>query len=231
MKYCLLLILLFFIVAHSVVAQPGRAIRVKAGEDVAQAYSPHGFYRFPEFNKAILYFNGNRRKSDILFNFNLYSGSMQFINPKGDTLDLVNTPAPDSVVFEKNSFIYNNGFLEVVAQSDSLRLLKKLVLKTQGENIGAYGQPNPTGSITSVAKISIGAAVYSLIVNQDVVLTEDINWFFMPGKNVAVKATKANLLKLLPVEKQAKAEAYFKQNKVSFDRENDLKNLLEAIRS
>jgi hypothetical protein len=35
----------------------------------------------------------------------------------------------------------------------------------------------------------------------------------------------------LPAEKQNKAEAYLKQNKTSFERENDLKKLLEAIGS
>ena len=186
MKHTYLCILVCVVASHVVFPQANRTIRVKAGEDVAQAYSPYGFYRFPQFSKATLYFNGNPRKSDILFNYNVLSGTVQFINLKGDTLDLVNTPGPDSISFGNNVFLYNNGFLEVVAQNDSLRLLKKLILKTQAENIGAYGQPNPTGAITNVKDISIGAVVYTIVVNQGIVLTVDVNLFMMQATDEAV---------------------------------------------
>ena len=106
---------------------------MKAGEDVAQAYSPQGFYRFPQFSKAILYFKGGGQNTGVLFNYNVLSGNMQFISPKGDTLDMGNTAGLDSIVFEKNVFIYNNGFMEVAANTDSIKLVKKLLLKTQVE--------------------------------------------------------------------------------------------------
>jgi hypothetical protein len=231
MKHCFALILLITLFMPALIAQPGRTIRVKAGEDAAQAYSPSGFYRFPQFGKAHLYFNGTSRRSDILFNYNLYSGRIQFINPRGDTLDLVNATSPDSIVFETSKFVYRDGFLEVIEQSDSLKLVKKLVLKAQVESIGAYGQPNPTGSITNVKSIFTDGAVFSLVVNADIVLTEDINWFFINGRGEPLKANKTNLLKLLPTEKQARAESYLKQNRVSFQKEQDLKGLVAAIRS
>jgi len=230
MKYYMLFILIFPACCNLVVAQPGKSIRVKAGEDIAQAYSPQGFYRFPQFSKAILYFKGSSRNTGVLFNYNIFSGNMQFISPKGDTLDLANTSGLDSIVFETHAFVYNEGFMEVVAQIDSLKLLKKLILKNEVENIGAYGQANSTASITNVKTVIVGTSVYNLVVNQDVVLNENISWFFANGNNI-VKANKTNLLKLLTPEKQVKGEAYLKKNKTSFERENDLKKLLEAIGS
>jgi hypothetical protein len=229
MKHYFLFFLAVGLHCEILFAQPGKTIRVKAGEDVAQAYSPQGFYRFPQFSKATLYFKDGGRNSGALFNYNVLSGNMQFINQAGDTLDMGGAAKIDSIVFEKNVFLYNDGFLEVVAFSDSLRLLKKLVLKTQVENIGAYGQPNATASIVNIKTYAAGTGVFNLIINQDVVVTENISWFFTNGNNIIVKASKGNLPKLLPAEKLSKAEAYLKQNKTNFDKENDLKKLLEAL--
>ncbi|MFI5131258.1 MAG: hypothetical protein ACHQFX_14750 [Chitinophagales bacterium] len=230
MRYIAPFTLLFILISNFCYGQTARSIRVKAGEDVAQAYSPQGFYRFPQFGKATLHFRSGIRSSSVLFNYNMLSGALQFISPKGDTLDLANAADLDSVAFEKTTFIFNNGFFEIVSQSDSIRLLKKVVLSSQYEDIGAYGRPNPTGSITNIKEISVRGAVYSLIVNQDIVLTEDVTWFLMRAPAGMIKANKTNLLKMLPAEKQGKTETYLKQNKISFQQENDLKRLFEAIR-
>jgi len=227
MKYfvCFFVVCLF---QYKLLIAQGKSIRVKAGEDLAQAYSPQGFYRFPQFSKAVLYFSGGGKNSGPVFNYNVLSGNMQFINPAGDTLDMGNNVAVDSVVFDQAVFVYKEGFLEVIADSDSVRLMKKLVIKTQVETIGAYGLSNNTSSIASMKSYFTGTSVYNLVVNQDVVVDENITWFFARGNNI-VKANKSNLLKLLPSDKAAKAEAYLKQNKTSFEKESDLKKLMTAI--
>ena len=231
MKYSLSLVILFLFAGRIAIAQEGRTLRVKAGEDAAQAYSPHGFYRFPQFIRANVYFKGGARNSGILFNYNVLSGNMQFITPKGDTLDVGNPVGIDSVVFENHVFVYNEGFAEVIARTDSIKLLRKLLLRTTAENVGAYGLSNTTGSITNYKSFAAESSAYNLIVNQNIVLTEDISWYFTGASGVPVKANRTNLLKLLPADKQVKAESYLRKNKTSFERENDLKSLLMAIRT
>ena len=227
MKYCLLFFLA--VVNYNLAfSQSVRSIRAKAGDDIAQAYSPNGFYRFPQFSEAKLCFKTGSKKTGILFNYNIFSGQMQFISPKGDTLDVANAADIDSIVFAKNIFLFNDGFIEVIGQNDSLRLLKKVVLKTDVEKIGAYGLPSSTAAINSFTTYSSGSSVYNLVLNQDVILIEHNYWFFLSGKTI-LKANKTNLFDLLPVQKQAKAQSYLKQNKTSFEKENDLKKLLEAI--
>ena len=229
MKYCCFLLLVTTSFTFAVNAQGGRTIRVKSGEDLAKAYSVNGFYRFPEFENATLYFGSQPRKSGVLFNYNLLISAVQFISPKGDTLDLVNSPAPDSIKFENLTLIYNQGYMELVAKSDSIQLLKKISIRTQSETIGAYGVPNTTGAITKLKDISIRGSVYSLVVNEDIVLYEEVGWFLMIGNSTPVKANKSNLLKLLPAEKQAKAEAFLKKNRISFQDEEDLRSLFASI--
>lgn len=229
MKYCVLFSIAIFFPFTLVFSQGKRSIRVKAGDDLAQAYSPQGFYRFPQFSKAVLYFHGVNGNSGPLFNYNVLSGNMQFISPAKDTLDMANTATLDSIVFDQTVFYHNrDGFMEVLASSDSVKLLKKLVIKAQVESIGAYGLSNNTSSIASLKSFYTGTGVFNLVVNQDVVLEEFVNWFFASGNNV-VKANKSNLLKLLSPDKGAKAESYLKQNKINFEKEEDLKKLVIAI--
>jgi hypothetical protein len=229
MKYCVLFFLAAFLNYNLALAQTTRPMRIKAGEDVAQAYSPYGFYRFPQFGQAKLYFKDGGRNNGKQFNYNILSAALQFIGPKGDTLDLAGQENIDSVVFTGSTFLYNDGFMEIVATADSIALLKKIIIRTQTENIGAYGMSNSTASIVSMRTYSSGTSVYNLVLNQDIVLTEVVSWFFTGGNKNIVKATKTNLLKLLPAEKQTKAEAYLKENKTSFEKEADLKKLIAAI--
>ena len=83
-------------------AQPGKTITVKAGDDIAKAWSPAGFYQFPQFSKATLFRKTGQVNSNSLFNYNIFYGMIQFINETGDTLDLVNPSLFDSIMFGKN---------------------------------------------------------------------------------------------------------------------------------
>ena len=210
-------------------AQSQRSIRVKAGEDIAQAYSPQGFYRFPQFSKAILFFKGGVQNSWHRFNYNILSGTMQFINPAGETLNLDAPEKIDSVVFEKNVFVHNDGFMEVVAHTDSIILLKKIIIKTRQEKIGALGLPTQSASIDNISIYSADTNVYNFIINADVVVTENVYWYWMDRNNTILKATKGNLLKLLPAGRQSTAETYMKQNKIDFENETDLKELMANL--
>ena len=77
--------------------------------------------------------------------------------------------------------------------------------------------------------ISLEMAVHPVVLTQDVIVMEHISLFWMDKNHKIVKATKSNLLKMLPATSQAKAETYLKQNKVNFDNEADLKKLMEAF--
>ena len=213
MKYLLLAAVVFSLNTNSIVAQSRRTIRVKAGDDIAQAYSKHGFYRLPNFDKAILYYKSGNKTDGILFNYNIISGNMQFISPKGDTLDLTGTEAVDSVVFPQTVFYNNDGFQEVAERIGSFRLLRKPTIRMQAENIGAYGQPNPTSSIINYTNYFSGTNVYNLSINQDIVITETITWSFMDASNTIHKPSKATLLQALPADRKAAAELTCRKTK------------------
>ena len=229
MKYLLLAAVVFSLNTNSIFAQSRRTIRVKAGEDIAQAYSKQGFYGLPNFEKAILYYKSGNKADGILFNYNIISANMQFISPKGDTLDLTGTESVDSVVFPQTVFYNNDGFQEVAKRIGSFRLLRKPSIRMQAENIGAYGQPNPTSSIINYTNYFSGTNVYNLSINQDIVIVETITWSFMDASNTMHKPSKTTLLQALPADRKAAAESYLQKNKVNFDKEKDLLALVNAL--
>ena len=62
-------------------------MRIKAGEDPATAYSPHGFYRYPHFGHGVVVFKQGGQTNAKL-NYHMLNEEMQFINQNGDTLAL-----------------------------------------------------------------------------------------------------------------------------------------------
>ncbi|MEP7373899.1 MAG: hypothetical protein ABI675_10950 [Chitinophagaceae bacterium] len=209
--------------------QTGKSILVKAGEDIAKTYSPNGFYRLPQFSKAELFRRTVKTTSNLLFNYNIYFAKIQFINERGDTLDLINPSLFDSIIIGKNVFYYDDGFLELAASSDPLRLVKKTRIRMWPESTGAYGISNPTGSTDKVSNYTIGNNVYSFSTSENMIVKESIDWFWMNEEDKIVKASKSNMLLLLPSDKQEKARAYLKANKISFEKEQDLKKLMENL--
>jgi hypothetical protein len=225
MRHLILFILQLLVLVNLMFAQSRRSIRVKVGEDIAQAYSPDGFYRFPKFSKATLFYKDGDQNAGQLVNYNILSGTIQFINPAGKTFNIANPSKIDSVVFEKNVFVYSDGFMENIIQTNSIILLKKIIIKTRVEKIGALGLPSQSSSIDNITIYSADTDVYNLISNADIVITENVSWFWMDRNNNILKATKGNLLKLLPAGRKSSAETYMKQHTINFENENDLKEL------
>jgi len=210
-------------------AQSRRSIRIKAGENIAQAYSPNGFYRFPQFSKATLFYKGGTRNTGEQFNYNILSGTMQFINPAGKIFDIGDPANIDSVVFENTVFVYNDGFMEIIFHTDSIILFKKIIIQTREEKIGALGLPAQSSSIDNISIYSGKTDAYNLTINADIVVTENVYWYLMDNNHNILKATKGNLLKLLSAGRQSAVETYMKQNKINFENENDLKKLMANL--
>jgi hypothetical protein len=221
--------LLVLLIEQALHAQPGKTVTVKAGDDIAKAWSPAGFYRFPQFGKATLFRKTGLGQSNSLFNYNILSGKIQFINETGDTLDLINPSLFDSFMFEKTIFYYDDGFLELVSSTNLIRLVKKTKIKMRPETIGAYGAANSTAATDRISSYSISGNMYSFTLNENMIVKENVSLFFMDAEGRLMKATKSNLLLLLPLDQQEKLTVYLTKNKVSFEKERDLKHMLENL--
>jgi hypothetical protein len=225
-----LFVLLILTITQEVAAQSRRSIHVHAGDDLGEAYSPNGFYRFPQFKKATVYTHTGVGNRELLFNYNIYLRTIQFISKSGDTLDIANPSVIDSVVFDNASF-YNtaNGFIELAGQADSIRLVKRTELRFHRENVGGYGTSSASSSIATLQDISRFTVRYGLRLNYDIVIEETVHWFWLSKDNVMEKATKANLLRLLPASGQQATEDFIKKKKIDLDKEKDLDELMAML--
>lgn len=226
------MVLLLLSCSATMWAQSRRSISVKAGDDLGEAYSPQGFYRFPEFKKANVYMRTGVGNSSLLFNYHIYSGTIQFISNAGDTLDIANATVVDSVVFD-NTVFYNtpDGFIELVDKADSVRLMKRIALRFHRENVGGYGTSSASSSVATLQDISRFTVRYGLRLNYDIIIEETTHWYFAGADGQLQKATKSNLLKLLPASEQQAAEDFMKKKKINLDKEKDLDALMAMLRN
>jgi hypothetical protein len=225
MKQISLFLCLSLILCIPSPAQSGRSITVRAGEDIAKAYSPSGFYRFPQFSRAIFYSKEGAGYEGLLFNYNLLADQLQFINKSGDTLQVVNPTVFDSIQIDKSIFYYDHGYLEKVAGTQNLRLVRRTAIKLKPEAVGAYGSSGATAAINQITEYTVGANLYSLVLNQDIVIRVDVDWYWMNQNGTLTRATKNNFLSLLDPSKQESVRTFLKQNKISFAKEDDLVKL------
>ncbi|CAN5644566.1 hypothetical protein BH10BAC2_BH10BAC2_29860 [soil metagenome] len=135
------IVITVFLLQQHVQAQT-EVIRIKAGENISGTLSAYGKYRFASFKQGRLYYDYGKTAT-ANFNYNYLFEEMQFIDAKsGDTLAIANPDQVKFVLFYSAAFYYNEGFMELVADYDSVKIAMKQKLKISYEKIGAYGQPN-----------------------------------------------------------------------------------------
>ena len=97
--------------------------------------------------------------------------------------------------------------------------------------IGTHNRPTTTVAVTSFSSYTDGrdaAKSKDLIMNEDVVLRKETQYYFGDKYNHFVRATKKKLLDLFPKEEQ-RIENYLKENKVNFDKKDDLEKLAQFL--
>lgn len=193
-------------------------ITIKAGEEV----DIHGNYRFEEFKPGVVKFNDGRTLQ-YMFNFNLFTGKMDFIDAKKDTLAIAKPQTLAFVQVGGSRFYYSGeSYKEIFADKDSFKLVVTRKTDIEPVKIGALGLPNKTTSVLEYPGITTVANKF--ILNEDVVIKrQDIYTLITPDGEV--DATKNNFVKNF---KRAKPgiEQFIKSEKINFYKADDLAKLL-----
>lgn len=221
-----LLLVTGFLFLYYCSAAQQESIRVKAGEDIAQAFSTNGFYRFPEFrNTTFKLKDGKIAAAKANYNF-LYS-EIQYINSKGDTMALDGPENMENISIGDVHFIYDKFYMEIVQDADSLKLAKRVVVRINTEKKGGYGESAPAASIDNMRNLFTSSGVYNLSLSYDVTITKTNTFFWLDQKNNASLATQKNIIKMLTSPGKPLVEEYIKQNKIEFNKEESLTLLLQ----
>jgi hypothetical protein len=209
----------------STIAQTTETTRVTAGNDIAKAVSAYGMYRLPVFTRGTLFFKDGSLGKESL-NYNMLINQMMYIDKKGDTLAIAAPEEIKKTAIDGLVFYYDKKrWLEEITAAAGTSLVVQRTVKINFEKEGAFGMPNPAGSITSYNTYTSGNISYHLFVNEDAVVRKEIIYFLLSAQNEPVPATKKNFLALFSKNKKS-IESYLDNNKVNFSKEQDLIQLL-----
>ena len=220
--FFLALVLTAAVTAHS---QTSERITVHAGESLAVAFQPTGFFRFPQFSEGIFQMKDGKR-AKVLANYNMATGEILYIKSSGDTLAVGVPEEIDHVLIAGTTeFIYNNkDYLEILTEAHDIKLAKKIKVKIEKDKKGGYGESAPTSSQDQLQNFSWGTQLWQL--GHDVIVNKTTSYYWVDKKNNPQPATKKNLLKQVSKDKQGKLETFMVQNNTNFNSEDDLRKLL-----
>ena len=221
----------FVLLAQFACAQDS-TIFIAADQYVSEVATPEKIYHYPNFIVGKIFFRNNT-VSDARLNYNYLNGEIEFISPNNDTLAISKKQMLDieRVVIDTSTFFYNDGYLELVAQSAVGRLLKKeMYVVFKREKIGGYGQPSSTSAIDSYGSFqeSYGTRQYNLKVRENITLVLRTNYFFGDQYHVMLPANKKNLYKVFRSKKDS-IDSYLAANNVDFGKPDDIKKLFTFL--
>jgi hypothetical protein len=230
MKTRLLLFLILF-ANIDLSAQDSTLVTVKAGEKIEDVLKPSDIYFYPQFIYSKVLFKDGR-VVDPYMNYNRLYDQMLFISEKGDTLAMTDVKNIEFIVNDWDVFYYSGGYLKLIADDTVIKLAEKQIwVVTDVRKMGTHNTPKNTVAITSVGYLSSGqdaAKSKELILNAETVIRKETQYYFGDKSNHFVRASKKKLLDLFPKEER-KIEIYLNENKVNFNKKDDLEKLCKFL--
>jgi len=228
-----LLLLFFILIGYTdLSAQDSTLITIKTGERVTDVLTSADIYYYPQFTYGKVFLRDGSKAAGKM-NYNRLYGQMLFIDPKGDTLALADEKNIKFIVFDQDTFYFYEGYIRLLADDGVVKLTEKQVwVLADIRKIGSHNRPTTTVAVTSFSTYTDGldaAKSKNLIMNEDVVLRKETQYFFGDKYNLFVHANKKGLLQLFPKE-QVSIENYLKENKVNFNKKEDIEKLYQYLR-
>ena len=190
-----------------------------------ESLSAISYYLFPSYeDAAVIFKNGKSGRSKM--NFNLLLCQMRYINSHGDTLYIAEPADIESITFDSTSFFFDEGYYQIVAMTDSVKLAVLRKVSFSPVKIGAFGLQNRIGNgIQSYSSFLVpGIGVTEMKVAEDLDINTEITCFLIDANGSRLKASKAVFMQLFSKYRN-QIKTYLKENKTNFNKENDLERL------
>jgi hypothetical protein len=206
-------------------SQTTEIITVKAGQNIFDAYKE--IYRYPQFTAGRVYFmNGDVSAAKL--NYNLISQAMLFTTNTGDTLAIDNESTIKYVTIEKDTFYYDEGYLELVENYNHVKLAIKQKIKfSDKKKMGAFGMPTSTLK-TESDDTFLGDRRYNFTIAEDLIFKKETEFYLNDDSNHFLTISKKNLLKLYP-KKKDNIENFLKENNINLREEKGIKLLVQFL--
>ena len=227
-----LLLLLFILIGYCGLSAQDSIVTIKAGNKVRDVLTPADIFYYPQFTSGKVFFRDGR-KAMAKMNFTRLYDEMLFINPKGDTLAVADEKTIKFIIVDQDTFYYDEGYVRIIVDYGDVKLAEKQIwVVADTRKIGTHNKSTSTVAITPLSNYSddgiARAKSYDLLINEDMVIRKETQYYFGDQNNHFVRAGKKKLLLLFPKE-QLSLENYLKENKVNFDKKDDLKKLAQFL--
>jgi len=227
-----LLLLLFILIGYCGLSAQDSIVTIKAGNKVRDVLTPADIFYYPQFTSGKVFFRDGR-KAMAKMNFTRLYDEMLFINPKGDTLAVADEKTIKFIIVDQDTFYYDEGYVRIIVDYGDVKLAEKQIwVVADTRKIGTHNKSTSTVAITPLSNYSddgiARAKSYDLLINEDMVIRKETQYYFGDKNNHFVRAGKKKLLLLFPKE-QLNLENYLKENKVNFDKKDDLKKLAQFL--
>ena len=204
------------------------AIIIKAGTSFNESVSVTDLYEYPQFVYGKVFFRQGDSTTALL-NYHRFSEEMQFIDLKRDTLKIANAGTIKFIRISNDLFYYDNGYVKLIKDNNTIKLAAKETLKVSGKNkIGAHNMASPGSAIDSYSSLTIDHRNYNLVTREDITLAKRTEYYFGDKYNHFVLANKKNILRLYSKQERT-VTAYLKENNVDFNNREDLEKLINYL--
>jgi hypothetical protein len=224
----ILLPIIIFLSSLNMLAQTKKTFTVNPGEKIIEAIPVNEIYTNAEFRLGTVALK-NGTSAFVKINYNSVFGEMQFINPqKGDTISLSEEKTIKFVAIEKDTFYFDNAWLQLIDSDPTVKIAKKKLLEmTNKEKLGAMEVPG-FAAIETYSKFTGSQNMKDLVAKERLTFTEHNTYYFGDRFNHFSKANKKSLLNLYRANEN-KIETWLKDAKIDFSNEEDLKRLFNFL--
>lgn len=213
-----------------VTAQTKKTFTVNAGQKVVEAIPVNEIYSHPEFTLGTVRLKDGS-EAVVKLNYNSVFGEIQYIDPKnGDTLSLAEERNIKFVAIEKDTFYFDEVWLQFVAGNSTLKMAKKRLLEmTNKEKLGAMEVPG-FGAIETFTKFTGSQHMRDLVAKEKLTFSEHVTYYFGDRFNRFSQANKRGLLKMYS-KREKELEKWLDETKIDFSKEADLNKLFNYLQA
>ena len=213
-----------------IAAQNRKSFSVNPGKKIVEEIPITEIYKYAEFKMGEVSFR-NGTAADVKLNYNSVFGEMQYIDPKnGDTLSLAEEKNIRFIAVERDTFYFDDGWLELIGGTETVRIAKKKLLEiTNREKIGAMGVPG-FAAIETYNKFTGSQHMKDLVAMEKLTFTEHLSYYFGDRFNHYSRANRKGLLKIYG-DSSEKIDKWISENKIDLSNEDDLKKLSVYLQS
>ena len=227
-----LLLLVISIGYSDLSAQDSTLVTIKAGTRVRDVLTPADIYYYPQFTNGKVFFRDGSKAVGKM-NYSRLVDQMLFIDHKSDTLALANEKTIKFIAVDRDSFYFDEGYIRLISDYGDVKFAEKEIwVVADTRKIGTHNRSTTTVGVTSLSSYTdeaiAGTKSYDLLINEDVVIRRETHYYFGDKYNRFAPAGKKRLLVLFPKE-ELSIENYLKENKVNFDKQDDLEKLAQFL--